>query len=195
MHADITLKHTHSNMKERIEEDLMIPLRCSIREDPKSRQPRRWKRERNPHAFNVNSNHFPLPSVMLESGNSQKSKRNSRRCWSMACGLRLLILVFPMVYYKEIKGFLQLGHPMSITRTDVMDPPKIQRDYSSIESIYDLSTETIKPWCIVSQTNNCLKIDDRLYGSVVKLIWLFFHEFTEKCMGLSMQRSFSRYSW
>ena len=98
--------------------------------------------------LHMESAHFAIPSVTVSSNERlawQRRERARRRRVTMACGLRLLILFFPMAYYKQISGFLFGAVPQTIT-----GQARIHGDYSSVQGIHDLSTENIRPWCFVS---------------------------------------------
>jgi hypothetical protein len=134
-------------MKEAIEEHRTTPLRFSMVEDPLSRPPKRGRRGIQ-KSCDAESTHFAIPSVLIPSGKKRNAKRNERRCCTMPCCLRLLILlwIYPITYYyKEIKGIISLAPAHT-----KMSAPSIKRDYSSVKGVYDLSSEIINPWCFVS---------------------------------------------
>lgn len=98
-------------------------------------------------AFPIKQYHFALPSVTVSSDPKrarEKREREQRRC-TAGCLFRWTLLGFAVGYCKEISGFMNGMVPQT-----VISAPHIKRDYTSIKSIHDLSTEKVKPKCFVS---------------------------------------------
>jgi hypothetical protein len=128
-------------MKEAINEHHITPISFSMVEG--NRPPKRETRAG--ISFDLERSQFALPTVTLTNRRLYlEQKRNKGRCCTASCFLRMIILVFPFVFYKQIQGILSL-----VPQT--MDfAPRIQRDYSSVKSFHDLSSQVIRPWCFVS---------------------------------------------
>lgn len=98
--------------------------------------------------LNMEQTMFAMPSVTISRNQklARQRKANARRRSTMAWTLRVFILIFPVIYYKQISGFL-----LEVVPQTVLSTGRIHGDYSSIGGIHDLSTSNVKPWCWVSE--------------------------------------------
>ena len=94
-----------------------------------------------------------LPSVVVESHETREARKR-RNTGYRAClrkyGSRVFVFVAIVVLLDKIDDW-------SSTQTwNELLPTNIQKDYSNIESIDDLSVSSISNWCYVSETNWCI---------------------------------------
>jgi hypothetical protein len=137
---------SHS-MEEAVEEHQSKSISFSMVEESKHRAPRR-DRSGIRNTVETETRNFQIPAVVL-SPKKRQGRRSERRCCNLLCIFRIILLLLPLVYYKEIAGILSLA-PQT-----VMSYPSVNHDYSSVRSAHDLNSEIVQPKCFVSLKYSC----------------------------------------
>lgn len=97
----------------------------------------------NRKTFDFNHLSLPTVTVLSEEAKERRKRKQQRRLCTMSCFFRLFVLFVPFIYMKQISQFLRYI-PQAMVPI-----PRIRQDYSNIHSIYDLSTDNVRPWCFV----------------------------------------------
>lgn len=84
-----------------------------------------------------------IPSVTVSPRKvRERHQAEARRCCQWRCMFRMIVLLLPFVFYKEIVAILSLV-PQSVSLSN----PSIKHDYSSIRGINDLNSQIVQPKC------------------------------------------------
>ena len=84
-----------------------------------------------------------IPSVTLSPRKLRdRHQSEGRRFCRWRCMFRMIVLLLPLVFYKEILAILSL-----VPQTVSLSNPSIKHDYSSIRGINDLNSQIVQPKC------------------------------------------------
>ena len=124
-------------MKEAVEEHQCKSISFSMVED---NNPKR--KVRNGRTTLSMETKFSMPSVTLS---SRKARQVERKCCHWRSMFRIILLLLPFVYYKEIKRLVSY-RPQALAWSS-----SIKHDYySSVRGINDLNSDIVQPKCFVS---------------------------------------------
>lgn len=124
----------------------------------------------NRKTFDFNHLSLPTVTVLSEEAKERRKRKQQRRLCTMSCFFRLFVLFVPFIYMKQISQFLRYI-PQAMVPI-----PRIRQDYSNIHSIYDLSTDNVRPWCFRGGTDcTCQDPLIPVPGGVATTPWMTDH--------------------
>jgi hypothetical protein len=137
-------------MIESMHEHRLLPIDFTF-EDRSKKVPQQEMRTIH-RPFDDGSSMFTLPDIsvtgLVSTSKRQAQQKGRRRCQRISCLGKMLLVFAVFMFYEEITNLLRMMQPLDISAT------AIKSDYSSIKSVQDLNSGSVRPRCYVSEVGD-----------------------------------------